>query len=69
MTTDPDISILTPRDRRLVDAGFLPIDVDPPRPLSELERIRLKKSTPRLIDDPDYEPMVGRGYLFWRKRP
>lgn len=61
-----DVSVLTERDRALVDAGRMPIDIDPPRPMTKTE-IREQKLA-KWLDLSVWEPVVHRGYIAWRRR-
>lgn len=67
-----DVSILTERDRQLVEAGYLPIDIDPARPLTNVERDRMsseQRSRIFAVERLGYEAIVHKGYLGYRRRP
>jgi len=60
-----EVSILTSVDRWRVEAGFLPIDVDPPRSLTELEiQTELNVHELEMVRQ-GWKPLVHRGTLVW----
>jgi hypothetical protein len=62
------MTILTERDRQLVEAGYLPIDVDPPRKISARERETFsddRREHIARLEAAGFEARVGRGAMFY----
>ena len=60
---------LTESDQLRAEFGLLPIDVDPPRPLThfEIKGLTLTENHKTLMAL-GFEPMAHKGFLAWRKR-
>ena len=67
-----DITILTERDRALVEAGYWPIDVDPARVMSEAEIASAmlsdeRRERVREMQRAGYRALAHKGYIAYSK--